>query len=58
MNRPVPVTFRVFVEWLEHDGQYRLNVVADEIAEILVVPEVKCALGYLDLTLGCSVLNN
>jgi len=46
-NLPVPVSFRVLVEWRKHDWQNDINVVADQVAEILVIPEVKCSLGDL-----------
>ena len=37
---PVPVAFRVFVEGLEHDWEDDFDIVADEVAEVFVVPEV------------------
>lgn len=42
MNIPVPVPLGVFVERSKHDGENRLHVVADKVAEILIVPEVQC----------------
>jgi hypothetical protein len=46
---PVPMAFRVFVEGREHDRQYSLYIVAYQITEIFVVPEVECSLGHLTL---------
>lgn len=44
------MTFRVLIEWLKHDWQDDFNVVANEIAEVFVVPEVQCSLrNLLDL---------
>lgn len=40
LNVPVPVTFRVLIEWLKHDWQDDFDIVADEVAEVFVVPEV------------------
>lgn len=47
MHGPVPVALRVLVEWGEHDRQDNVDIVADEIAEILVVPEVECSFSHL-----------
>lgn len=44
---PVPVTFGILVERRKHDGQDSLHVVADQVAEVLVVPEVQGTLGHL-----------
>ena len=44
---PVPVTLRILIERREHYGQDGFNIVADQVAEIFVVPEVKCSLGHL-----------
>jgi len=41
------MTLRVLVERREHNRQDNLDIVADEIAEILVVPEVEGSLGNL-----------
>ena len=49
---PVPVAFRVFVERGKHDGKNDLDVVADQIAEVLVVPEVEGSLGDLEVRAG------
>jgi hypothetical protein len=38
----------VFVQWSEHDGQDYVDVIADKVAEVLVVPEVKCTFRDLD----------
>ena len=46
---PVPMAFRVLIERLKHYRQNDFYVVANKIAEILVVPEVKrsfCHLWY------------
>lgn len=37
---PVPVALRIFVERGKHNRQYDLNVIADEIAEVFIVPEI------------------
>lgn len=37
---PVPMPLGVFVERCEHDGQDGFYIIADEVTEILVVPEV------------------
>ena len=38
---PIPVSLRVLIERREHDRQDDVDVVADEVAEVLVVPEVE-----------------
>lgn len=47
MGIPVPVPLGVLVERSKHDGENCFHVVADEIAEILIVPEVQCPFGDL-----------
>ena len=44
---PIPVTLRVLVKRREHDWQDHINIVADQITEVLVVPKVKRSLGDL-----------
>jgi hypothetical protein len=44
---PIPVTFRILVKRSKHYRQYRLHVVADQIAEVFIVPEVKCPFSNL-----------
>ena len=44
---PIPMAFGVLVEWREHDGQDDIDVVANEVAEVLVVPEVEGAFRHL-----------
>lgn len=39
----------VFVERREHDGKDCLHIVAHEVAEILVVPEVQSPFGDLEV---------
>ena len=39
--------FTVLIQWCEHDGKDDLDIVANEIAEVLVVPEVQRAFGDL-----------
>lgn len=46
------MTLGVLVKGREHDREDNLHVVADEIAEILVVPEVKGPLGNLEVRAG------
>jgi len=41
------MTFRIFVEWCEHYRQYGFDVVADQIAEVFVIPEVERSFGNL-----------
>jgi hypothetical protein len=48
---PVPMTFRVFVERCEHDRKDHFDVITDKVAKVLVVPEIECSLGHLDLKL-------
>ena len=49
---PIPVAFGVLVERLEHDRQNDFDIVADEIAEVFVVPEVEGSLGNLEVRAG------
>lgn len=44
---PVPMSFRIFVQGRKHDRQYHLDIVANQIAKVFVVPEVECAFGDL-----------
>lgn len=44
---PIPVTFGILVQRRKHDGEDNFHIVADEIAEVLIVPEVKSPLGHL-----------
>jgi hypothetical protein len=46
------VAFRVLIQGCEHDGQYSLNIVANQIAEVLIIPEVQGTFG--DLAAGVS----
>lgn len=48
-NLPIPMAFWVLVKWGEHDRQDNLNIIADQVAEVLVVPEVESTLGYLEM---------
>jgi hypothetical protein len=47
---PVPVSLGVFVERRKHDRQDHFHIVADKVAEILVVPEVQRT--FRDLEVG------
>ena len=47
-HSPIPVTFRIFVKWGEHDGKDHVNIVTDQVAKVLVVPEVQSTFGNLD----------
>lgn len=49
---PVPVSFRVLIEWREHDWENNLDVVADEITEVFIVPEVKSSFCNLEVRTG------
>lgn len=44
---PVPMTFRILVQWRKHNGQYGLNIITDQVAEVFIVPEVECSFGDL-----------
>ena len=44
---PVPMSLRILVQWCEHDGKDGLDVVADQITEVFVVPKVQCTLRHL-----------
>jgi len=39
----------VLVERREHDWEYDFDIVADQIAEVLVVPKVECPFGNLEV---------
>ena len=43
------MTFRVLVQGLEHYWQDDFNIIANEIAEIFVVPEIKRSLSDLEM---------
>jgi hypothetical protein len=49
LHKPVPVALRVFVERRKHDGQDNFDVVADQVAEILVVPKVERPFSDLEM---------
>ncbi|MCV5090294.1 hypothetical protein OFC13_27045, partial [Escherichia coli] len=49
---PIPMSLGVFVERSEHDGENDLDIVAHEIAEVLVVPEIQSSLGDLEVRAG------
>ena len=40
--------FGILVKRREHDGQDSLDIVADKIAKVLIVPEVKCTFRHLE----------
>ena len=42
----------VLVERREHDWEYDFDIVADQIAEVLVVPEIKGSFGNLEVRAG------
>lgn len=44
---PVPMAFRILVQRREHDREDDFHVIADEIAEIFIVPKVKSPLRHL-----------
>lgn len=46
---PVPMSLGVLVERCEHDGKDDINVVADQVAEILIIPEIESPLGNLEV---------
>ena len=37
---PIPVTLGVLIKGSKHDRKDDVNIVADEVAEILIVPEI------------------
>lgn len=37
---PIPMALGVFVQRRKHDGQDSFNVVADQVAEIFVIPKI------------------
>lgn len=43
----IPETFGVFEQGRKHYGQNDFYIIADQVAEVLIVPEVKRALGDL-----------
>lgn len=47
-NIPVPVAFRVLIKRCKHDRQNGLDIVADEVTEVLVIPEVQCTFCHLE----------
>jgi len=47
----------VLVKWGEHDWQDDVDVVADQIAEILVVPEIERPFGDLVKVRNCVGYN-
>ena len=54
---PIPMAFRVLVKWREHNWQYSLHIVANQVAEVFVVPEVECSLRHLGAAIsGASVM--
>lgn len=46
---PVPVPLGILIQGRKHDGKNNFHVIADEIAEVFVVPEVQCALRDLEV---------
>jgi hypothetical protein len=48
-NIPIPVALRVLIQGSKHDRQYDLDVIANQIAEVLVVPEVQRSLSDLEV---------
>jgi hypothetical protein len=42
------MAFGVFIERRKHDGQNNFDIVTDEIAKVLIVPEVESPLGDLE----------
>lgn len=46
---PVPMSLRVLVQRGEHDRKNDFDVIANEIAEVLIVPKVQCPLCNLEM---------
>jgi hypothetical protein len=44
---PIPMAFRILIQWCEHDRQYRFDIVANQVAEVLIVPKVQRTFGDL-----------
>lgn len=49
------MSFGVLVKWRKHDRQNGLHVVTDQIAEVLIVPEVQSTLRNLHVGRQASV---
>lgn len=47
---PVPVSLRILVKRRKHDGQDDIDIVADQVAKVLVIPEVERALRNLGVS--------
>jgi hypothetical protein len=41
------VALRILIQGCEHDRQYRFDIVANQVAEVLIVPEVQGTFGDL-----------
>jgi hypothetical protein len=50
---PIPVPFGILVKRCKHNGQNSLDIVADKIAEVLIIPEVKCTFRHLEAVSDC-----
>lgn len=50
---PIPVAFRILVQGRKHDWQYNVNVIADQVTKVFVVPKIQRALGNL-LLISCD----
>lgn len=47
---PIPVTLRVFVQRRKHDWKDNVHIIADQVAKVLIVPEIESSL--CDLKVG------
>lgn len=52
------MTLGVLEQRREHDWQNDLNIIADQVAEVFIVPEVECTLGDLGKKKTVSSLRN
>lgn len=46
------MAFGVLIKRSEHNWQYHFNIVANEIAEVLIVPKIQCAFSNLQSTIS------
>lgn len=46
------MTLGVLIKWRKHDRQDDLNIVANKVAEVLIVPEVQRSLRNLEMWAG------
>lgn len=47
LNIPIPMALGVLVQWCKHNRQYDFDIVTDQIAKVLIIPEIKRSLRNL-----------